>query len=53
MNDRGHRVIGKGLPRPDAWEKVRGRLIYAGDLALAGVLHGLIVRSPYASGRRA
>jgi CO/xanthine dehydrogenase Mo-binding subunit len=46
-----YRVIGKNLPRPDAWEKVRGRPIYAGDLALAGMLHGLIVRSPYASAR--
>src|SRR5580765_6249678 len=51
MDDRGYRVIGKSLPRPDAWEKVRGRPIYAGDLALAGMLHGLIVRSPYASAR--
>ncbi|HXJ78928.1 MAG TPA: xanthine dehydrogenase family protein molybdopterin-binding subunit [Candidatus Methylomirabilis sp.] len=46
-----YRVIGKSLPRPDAWEKVRGRPIYAGDLALSGMLHGLIVRSPYASAR--
>jgi CO/xanthine dehydrogenase Mo-binding subunit len=51
MDDRGYRVIGKSLPRPDAWEKVRGRPIYAGDLAVAGMLHGLIVRSPYASAR--
>ena len=27
------RVIGKDLPRPDAWEKVRGRPIYAGDFS--------------------
>jgi CO/xanthine dehydrogenase Mo-binding subunit len=46
-----YRVIGKGLPRPDAWEKVRGRPIYAGDLAVPGMLHGRIVRSPYASAR--
>lgn len=46
-----YRVIGKSLPRPDAWEKVRGRPIYAGDLALSGMLHGRIVRSPYASAR--
>jgi CO/xanthine dehydrogenase Mo-binding subunit len=46
-----YRVIGQGLPRPDAWEKVRGRPIFAGDLALAGMLHARIVRSPYASAR--
>src|SRR6266446_7007059 len=51
MGSRAYRVIGKSLPRADAWEKVRGRPIYAGDLALAGVLHGRIVRSPYASAR--
>ena len=46
-----YRVIGKSLPRADAWEKVRGRPIYAGDLALPGMLSGRIVRSPYASAR--
>src|SRR5215475_6511487 len=46
-----YRVIGKSEPRADAWEKVRGRPIYAGDLAIAGMLHGRIVRSPYASAR--
>ena len=48
---RDYRVIGKSLPRPDAWEKVRARPIYAGDFALPGMLHGRIVRSPYASAR--
>ena len=46
-----YRVIGASQPRADAWEKVRGRPIYAGDLPLAGMLHGRIVRSPYASAR--
>src|SRR6266566_3957712 len=46
-----YRVIGTSPPRADAWEKVRGRPIYAGDLALSGMLHGRIVRSPYASAR--
>ena len=46
-----HRLIGTSPARLDAWEKVRGRPIYAGDLALAGMLHGRIVRSPYASAR--
>src|SRR6266581_3542188 len=46
-----YRVIGGSQARADAWEKVRGRPIYAGDLALSGMLHGRIVRSPYASAR--
>jgi CO/xanthine dehydrogenase Mo-binding subunit len=46
-----YRVIGGSQARADAWEKVRGRPIYAGDLALAGMLHGRIVRSPYAAAR--
>jgi CO/xanthine dehydrogenase Mo-binding subunit len=46
-----YRVIGGSQTRADAWEKVRGRPIYAGDLALAGMLHARIVRSPYASAR--
>jgi CO/xanthine dehydrogenase Mo-binding subunit len=46
-----YRVIGASQPRADAWEKVRGRPIYAGDLPLAGILHGRVVRSPYASAR--
>ncbi|MEX2148055.1 MAG: xanthine dehydrogenase family protein molybdopterin-binding subunit [Candidatus Rokuibacteriota bacterium] len=46
-----YRVIGRSLPRADAWEKVRGRPIFAGDFAVAGMLHARIVRSPYASAR--
>jgi CO/xanthine dehydrogenase Mo-binding subunit len=46
-----YRVIGTSPARADAWEKVRGRPIYAGDLTLSGMLHGRIVRSPYASAR--
>src|SRR5262245_19562408 len=45
------RLIGGRWPRPDAWEKVRGRPIYAGDLAIPGALHARIVRSPHASAR--
>src|SRR5262245_13478866 len=44
-------MIGGSQARADAWEKVRGRPIYAGDLALSGMLHGRIVRSPYPSAR--
>src|SRR3990172_691711 len=46
-----YRVIGGSQPRADAWEKVLGRPLYAGDLAVVGMLHGKIVRSPYAAAR--
>jgi CO/xanthine dehydrogenase Mo-binding subunit len=45
------RVIGTRVVRADALEKVRGRPLYADDVALPGMLHGRIVRSPYASAR--
>ena len=46
-----YQVIGKSPARADAWEKVRGRPIYAADFSLPGMLHGRIVRSPYSSAR--
>ena len=46
-----YQVIGKSPVRADAWEKVRGRPIYAADFSLPGMLHGRIVRSPYSSAR--
>src|SRR5712692_5762938 len=46
-----YRVVGGSQARADAWEKVLGRPIYAGDLAVVGMLHGKIVRSPYAAAR--
>jgi CO/xanthine dehydrogenase Mo-binding subunit len=51
---RGYRVIGSGVERIDAREKVTGRAKYTGDLAVAGMLHGKIVRSalPHARIRR-
>lgn len=41
-------VIGKAVPRVDALAKVTGRAVYAADLSLPGMLHGKILRSPYA-----
>lgn len=40
-------LIGAGLPRPDAVDKVRGDAKYVDDLAFPGMLHGWVVRSPY------
>ena len=40
-------LIGAGVPRPDAVDKVRGDAKYVDDLAFPGMLHGWVVRSPY------
>lgn len=41
-------VVGKRVPRIDAVPKVTGKATYAGDLVLPGMLHGKLLRSPYA-----
>jgi len=41
-------VIGKRLPRVDGVVKVTGSATYADDIALPGMLHGKLLRSPYA-----
>jgi 4-hydroxybenzoyl-CoA reductase subunit alpha len=40
-------VVGKGLPRIDGKLKATGEAKYTFDLALPGMLHGRILRSPY------
>lgn len=45
------KVIGKGLPRFDADEKVRGLAQYADDVPVPGAWHGYVVRSPVSHGR--
>ena len=44
-------VIGKSLPRKDAWEKATGRAKYTGDLKFSNMLVGKILTSPYAHAR--
>ena len=44
-------VIGKGVTRTDAVEKVTGRALYTADLTLPGMIYGAFVRSPYAHAR--
>ncbi len=39
------RVVGKRLPRVDAYGKVTGTAVFGADFALPGMLHGKIVRS--------
>ncbi|MGB2984224.1 MAG: xanthine dehydrogenase family protein molybdopterin-binding subunit, partial [Candidatus Bipolaricaulia bacterium] len=44
-------LIGAGIPRPDAVDKVRGEARYADDLSFPGMLHGAVVRSPHPHAR--
>ncbi len=45
------RVVGKAVPRVDAYDKVTGKAQYTRDLKLPGLLYGVVVRSPYAAAR--
>ncbi len=44
-------VVGQSVPRLDAVDKVTGRARYVSDLTLTGMLHALLLRSPYAHAR--
>ena len=44
-------VVGKSVERTDGRVKVTGRARYAGDLVAPGMLHGKILRSPFAHAR--
>jgi CO/xanthine dehydrogenase Mo-binding subunit len=44
-------LLGKRLPKPDAVNRVTGRMVYADDMSLPGVLAGKILGSPVAHGR--
>ncbi len=44
-------VIGKPLFRIDGSVKVTGQATYVADLSLSGMLHGKVLRSPYAHAR--
>ena len=43
-----HRVSGQSLPRIDIPAKVFGELVFVHDMRLPGMLHGRVVRPPYA-----
>ena len=47
----GFTVIGSPVPRVDARAKVTGAAAFVGDLAVAGLLHGAVVRSDVPHGR--
>ncbi|MDE3130331.1 MAG: xanthine dehydrogenase family protein [Acidobacteriota bacterium] len=42
------REVGVSRPRKDAHEKLEGRAQYVGDMEMAGMLHGGVLRSPHA-----
>jgi CO/xanthine dehydrogenase Mo-binding subunit len=44
-------LLGKRLPKPDAINRVTGRMVYADDMTLPGVLAGKILGSPVAHGQ--
>ena len=44
-------VLGKSVRRIDAPSKVSGRLKYAGDMTMPGMLHVQVLRSPHAHAR--
>jgi len=45
------KVIGKPIPRHDAWEKALGLTTYAADFSLPGMLYGKVLRSKYPSAK--
>ena len=42
------KVVGKGVPRVDAYERVSGSAVYPLDVALPDMLHAAILRCPHA-----
>ncbi len=46
-----YRVIGTRPVRPDGVDKVTGRAIYGADVVLPRMVHGKVLRSPYAHAR--
>jgi len=46
--NKAYRYIGKATPRKDAVEIVTGKATFVGDIKLPNILHGKVLRSPYA-----
>src|SRR5437870_5701321 len=44
-------IIGASIPQVDGREKVLGLAQYVGDIKMAGMLHGKVLRSPYPHAR--
>jgi nicotinate dehydrogenase subunit B len=43
-----YRIVGRGVPRVDIPAKVAGELVFVHDMRVPGMLHGRVVRPPYA-----
>ena len=43
--------MGRPAPRLDGHQRARGQAIYTADLALPGMLHAAVLRSPFARAR--
>ncbi|APW39918.1 aldehyde dehydrogenase [Rhodoferax koreense] len=43
-----YRVVGQSVPRVDMLDKLTGELVFVHDMRLPGMLHGRVVRPPYA-----
>lgn len=43
-----HRIVGRSTPRVDIPSKVNGTFTYVHDIRVPGMLHGRVVRPPYA-----
>ena len=44
-------VVGRPEPRTDGYERARGQAVYTADVALPGMLHAAVLRSPFARAR--
>nr|WP_326539124.1 molybdopterin cofactor-binding domain-containing protein [Pseudorhodoferax sp.] len=44
----GYRLVGQSMPRVDIPAKVHGELVFVHDMRVPGMLHGRVVRPPYA-----
>ena len=45
------RIIGKAVPRVDAYERVSGSAVYPSDVSLPNMLYGAILRCPHPNAR--
>ena len=45
------KVVGTRPIRPDGVEKVNGRAAFGADVAVSGMIHAKVVRSPHAHAR--
>jgi xanthine dehydrogenase YagR molybdenum-binding subunit len=45
------RVIGKPMPRVDAYDRVSGSAVYPSDVTFSDVLYGVVLGSPHANAR--